>query len=66
MEQMSHGLQGKGWEIMWGNCWIASASGNQKGMEKEVDEDGESQRLQQALRGLGVETSGVFYVNVVG
>lgn len=38
---------------MWGNCWIASASGNQKGLEKDVDEEGESQRLQQALGGIG-------------
>lgn len=53
MEQMSHGLQGKGWEIMWDNCWIALASGNQKGLEKEVDEEGEGQRIQQALRGVG-------------
>lgn len=28
---MSHGPRGEVWGIMWDNCWIALASGNQKG-----------------------------------
>lgn len=43
------------WEIMWDNCWIALASGNQKGGgEKDVEEEeGEDQRIQRALSGVG-------------
>lgn len=26
-----------GWEIMWDNCWIALASGNQKGGREKKD-----------------------------
>ena len=66
---MSHGPQGEGWGIMWDNCWIALASENQKGGEKECRRRGKTRGFSRdwtGRRGLGAVAGGGFCATVVG